>query len=394
MQVCGTHPLANAMMNDSVICWSEDNEEKFAHWRCEKGLPPPKRVQVIDDRMPADTAYRLACEGTALLWRGDFQNAKLLLQAMARRIDKKKPAPKQPPAALSPADAFHRHRLAQSQRARILEKLLIPFEAEHIIPLRRAPDVRAACLEAYGPSSEAYVAALRELLGLIGAYEWRKKGIEIAALNVTIHPHYGVFAPIRSEYVKLIAQAPLPKLLATQSIAFDIGTGTGVLAAALAQRGIQRIVATDHDPRALACAHDNLMRLNLIDQMELLQADLFPRGQAALIVCNPPWIPARPSSPLEHAIFDPESRMLRGFLHHLRDHLLPEGEGWLILSDFAEHLGLRTREELLQMIDAAGVKVLGRTDIKPRHPRVSDTSDPLHAARATELTSLWRLAVK
>ncbi|NBQ68027.1 MAG: class I SAM-dependent methyltransferase [Nitrosomonadaceae bacterium] len=198
----------------------------------------------------------------------------------------------------------------------------------------------------------------------------------------------------RSEYVKLITQAPLPKLLATQSIAFDIGTGTGVLAAALALRGVQHITATDQDPRALTCGRDNLTRLNLLNQVELVQADLFPPGQAALIVCNPPWIPARPSSPLEHAIFDPESHMLRGFLQGLGTHLLPDGEGWLILSDFAEHLGLRTREELLDMIDTAGLKVLGRTDIKPHHPRVSDTSDPLHAARSAELTSLWRLAVK
>ena len=383
------------MRDYPVIRWHDTDEEKSARWRCEKGLPPPKRVQVIDDRMPADTAYRLACEGTALLWRGDFQNARQLLQAMARRVDKKKPekTPRQQPV-LTPAEAFHRHRLAQSQRARTLEKLLIPFNPDHTIPLRRAPDVHAACLEAYGVCTEAYIASLRELLGLIGAYEWRKKGIEITALNMTIHPHYGVFAPIRSEYVKLIAQTPLPHLLATQSIAFDIGTGTGVLAATLALRGIQHIIATDQDVRALTCARDNLTRLNLINPVELAQADLFPAGQAALIVCNPPWIPARPSSPLEHAIFDPESRMLRGFLHGLCDHLLADGEGWLILSDFAEHLGLRTREELLQMIDAASLKVLGRTDIKPHHPRVSDTSDPLHAARAAELTSLWRLAVK
>jgi hypothetical protein len=64
----------------------------------------------------------------------------------------------------------------------------------------------------------------------------------------------------------------------------------------------------------------------------------------------------------------------------------------LILSDFAEHLGLRTRAELLDMIEAAGLKVLGKTDIKPHHPRVADTDDPLHAARVAELTSLWRLA--
>jgi len=381
------------MNEDSIIHWEETDGEKSAHWRSEKGLPAPKRVQVIDDRIPADSAYRLACEGTALLWRGDFQNARQLLHAMARRADKTKPGkPKQ--SAASPAEAFHRHRLAQSQRARILEKLLIPFNADHSIPLRRAPDVHAACLEVDDSNTEPYVASLRELLGLIGAHEWRKKGIQIPALGVAIHPHYGVFAPIRNEYVQLIAQAPIPELLATESTVFDIGTGTGVLAAALALRGVRHITATDQDARALNCARDNLTRLNVLDQVELVQTDLFPQGQAALIVCNPPWIPARPSSPLEHAIFDPDSRMLRGFLQGLNAHLLPGGEGWLILSDFAEHLGLRTREELLAAIDAAHLKVLGKSDVKPHHPRVSDTRDPLHTARNAELTSLWRLTTQ
>ena len=57
-------------------------------------------------------------------------------------------------------------------------------------------------------------------------------------------------------------------------------------------------------------------------------------------------------------MFDPDSRMLRGFLNGLAAHLTPDGQGWLILSDFAEHLGLRTRDELLGWIDAAGLKVL------------------------------------
>ncbi len=382
------------MSDYSIIRWSEADEEKSAHWCSEKNLSPPKYIQVIDDRMTADTAYRLACEGTGLLWRGDFQNARQLLQALARRTDKKRTGRKSQKLILSPAETFHLHRQAQSQRARTLGQLLIPFNADHSIPLRRAPDVRSACLETYGSSAEDYIASLRELQGLIGAYEWRKKGIEIPALGTRIHPHYGVFAPIRSEYVELIAAAPLPKLGATQSLAFDIGTGTGVLAAVLACRGIQRIIATDQDLRALDCARENLTRLGLAGQVDVVQANLFPEGQAALIVCNPPWIPARPSSPLEHAIFDPDSRMLRGFLHGLKFHLAPGGEGWLILSDFAEHLGLRTRAEFQEMINAAGLKVLSQADMKPYHPRVSDSSDPLHAARNAELTTLWRLTVR
>lgn len=380
-------------MNDfPLIHWIEADVEKSARWRSESGTPPPRKVVVADDRMTADAAYRLACEGTGLLWRGDFQNARQLLQAMARRADEKPRKPKAPPS--TPVAAFNMHRQAQSQRSRTLGMLLLPFNADYTIPLRRAPDVRAACAEAYGPETagtEPYVASLRGLLGLIGAHEWRKNGVEIPAIGARIHPHYGVFAPIRNEYVGLVNDAPLPELTETQSVAFDIGTGTGVLAAVLARRGIKRIIATDQDQRALACARENLTRLGLAEQVEVIEADLFPEGRAALIVCNPPWVPARPSSPLEYAVFDPDSRMLRGFLDGLATHLEPGGEGWLILSDLAEHLELRTRAWLLEAINAAGLQVLGKIDVKPHHPRVSDTSDPLHAVRRAELTSLWRL---
>jgi methylase of polypeptide subunit release factors len=160
----------------------------------------------------------------------------------------------------------------------------------------------------------------------------------------------------------------------------------------LARRGVERVVGTDQDPRALACARDNLRRLGLENRVELAQADLYPEGRASLVVCNPPWLPARPSSPVEHAVYDPDSRMLRGFLDGLAAHLAPAGEGWLILSDLAEHLGLRSREQLLDMIRQAGLRVVDRTDTRPTHGRAKDASDPLHAARSKEVTSLWRLA--
>lgn len=380
-------------------------------WRSLAGVPAPRRVVLADDRMPADTAYRLACEGTALLWRGDYQNARQLLSAMARRLDRgaRKPAKagrKDEVAPLPMRERFHRYRLAQAQRARILGMLLLPFEADHRLSLRRAPDVRQASIEAAGADDQPYAASLRELLGIIGAHEWRKKGVEIAVpgsdigtgTRLHIHPHYAVFSPVRGEYVDLVAQAPLPAALSANSLAFDIGTGTGVLAAVLARRGVERVVATDSDPRALACARENLENLQLAGRVEVVAADLFPpaeagiAGRAALIVCNPPWLPGRPASPLEHAVYDEGSRMLLGFLRGLAARLLPGGEGWLILSDLAEHLGLRSREELLAAIAGAGLRVVERHDMRPRHRRVADAGDPLHAARSAEITSLWRLA--
>ncbi len=383
-----------------VIHWTENDAMQSADWRSESGISPPRRVVIADDTMNADTAYRLACEGTGLLWRGDFQNARQLLQALARRVDrpsrKSAKAAKQGSAsAVAMPDAFHRHRLSQSQRARTLGMLLLPFDRDHSLPLRRAPDVKQACNEAYGEAERPYVSSLRELLGVIGAHEWRKKGVEIGALTglepFRIHPHYGVFAPVRTDYVPLVAQAPLPAALSAASVAFDIGTGTGVLAVILARRGIAQVNATENNPRALLCATENLQRLGLQKQVAVTDTDLFPEGRAALVVCNPPWVPARPSSVLEHAVFDQDGRMLAGFLQGLASHLLPDGEGWLILSDLAEHLQLRSRQQLLDMIESAGLRVLGRIDAKPSHPKVADKEDALHLARAAEVVSLWRL---
>jgi SAM-dependent methyltransferase len=374
------------------VQWTEDGVARTALWRSEAGYPVPKRVQLAHDTLTADAAFRLASEGTALLWRSDFQNARQLLQAMARRADRK--PRKAPPAPASLTEAFHLHRQAQAQRARTLGRLLVELQGDYGIALPRAPDLREACVEAWGAAEgEPALVSLRELQGVVGAHEWRRKGVEIAQLGAPpdnrIHPHYGVFSPVRGEYLQLLAAAPLPSM----ELAFDIGTGTGVLAAILARRGVERVVATDMDARALACARANVLRLGVGARVDVIEADLFPQGRAPLVVCNPPWLPGRASAPLERAIYDEESRMLRGFLHGLPAHLAPGGEGWLILSDLAEHLGLRAAGEVASLIEAAGLRVVGRRTARPLHPKAADRTDPLHAARSREVTSLWRLAL-
>lgn len=373
----------------ATIEWQEGGKPKSATWHSENDTPAPKRVQIADDTIKADAAYKLCCEGTALLWRGDFQNAKQLMQAISRRIDRPGKKPKKPAENIT--QAFHLYRQAQSQKARILGMLLIEISVGYHINLRRAPDVKAACEHAYGKSTQAFVVSLRELLGTIGAYEWSKNGVEIPAINGKIYPSYGVFSPIRGEYLNLVDKAPLP---ATCNVAFDIGTGTGVLAAILAHRGIKKVIATDNSQRALDCAQKNINQLDMKNTVTVVNADLYPGeeyGKADLIVCNPPWLPARPSSILESAVYDDKNAMLKGYLNGLAAHLSEHGEGWLILSDFAEHLGLRTREELQGWITSAGLKVIDKIDTKATHQKVLDASDPLHAARKAEVTSLWRL---
>lgn len=377
-----------------IIGWQEDQQPHSARWISEAGLPPPENVVVVNDTLSADAAFKLVQAGTALLWRGDYPNARHLLEALARRVDR--PPRNAPPPAKTALEAFNRHRAAQGRRASLLGQLLIPLTADYRIPLRRAQDVFDACVAGLGePQNDAgdCVISLRGLLALVSAWEWRKKGAHVPALNAAIHPHFGVFSPVRGEYIDLVAQAPLPEPCA---IAFDIGVGTGVLSAVLAKRGVPHILATDLDPRALACAEDNLQRLGYRDKAQVIRADLFPPNpdtpeHADLIICNPPWVPAKPTSPVEAAIYDPESKILQRFLASVGQRLSPHGEAWLILSDFAEHLGLRSRDELLAWISNAGLVVAGRLDTRPRHPKTRNDTDALHKARSQEITSLWRL---
>jgi hypothetical protein len=397
--------------------WLEDETNRRALWSPPNTAPVPKRIAVVDDTLTGDDAFRLASQGTALLWRGDYHNARQLLAALAHRVGRKKSAGKKRRAGsggrhddqhgsqhgeqhegrhdgqaadASPRDAFNRYRMAQSQRAQLLNRVLVRVDRHFALALRRAPDVGAACDSALGPIDEPFLVPLRALLGFIGAYEWQRKGVAVPLLPKPIHVPYGVFSPIRGEYLDLVGQAPLPR---TQ-LAFDIGTGSGVIAAMLAQRGIGRIIATDCAPRALACARRNMENLGLSDRVELINTHLFPQGQSDLIVCNPPWIPARPTTQMEAAIYDPDSRMLVGFLNGLREHLSAAGEAWLILSDLAVHLGLRDPDFLPAAMERAGLDVAGRLDTKPRHPKATGTHDPLHKARGKETTTLWRLTLK
>ena len=377
-----------------ILCWQENGQARQARWISEAGLPPPDPVIVADDTLSADAAFKLVQSGTALLWRGDYPNARHLLEALARRVDR--PPRNAPPPAQTALEAFERHRAAQGRRAALLGRLLVPLTADYRLPLRRGQDVHEACVAGLGPAQleqgEAVI-SLRGLLALISAWEWRKKGAFVPALGAKIHPHFGVFSPVRGEYVDLVAQAPLPQPC---NVAFDIGVGSGVLSAVLANRGIPQIIATDLDPRALACATENLQRLGYGNQVSLNRADLFPPTETApasadLILCNPPWLPATPTSPVEAAVYDPDSQMLRRFLAGAADRLTSTGEVWLILSDLAEHLGLRSRPELLGWIADAGLTVIGRLDTRPHHPKTRNQTDALHKARAREITTLWRL---
>ncbi len=373
--------------NQKSLSFEHEGKIFTKPWLSENQLAPPKKLMVVDDSFPAAQYIALASQGVSFVWKGDFHNSKQLLQAVQRRIKRHIPAGELTNPQ-SMAKEFYRYRQHQAYKAQLLSRLLICVEDDLSIQLPRAPDLREAIREAVNPKA-GFLASLRELQGFVGAYEWRKKGVPIPALKgKKIHAHYGVFSPVRGEYLDLVAGAPLPQ---PAEIAFDIGTGTGVLSAILAERGISKIIATDLNERALHCARQNISHLGLEKVVSIQKTNLFPEGVADLIVCNPPWLPAKPTSSLERSIYDEDSRMTKEFLNGVASHLSEEGEAWLIISDLAEHLGLRNPHDLTSWISEGKLMVVDQMKTRPRHSKAEDAEDPLHAARSKEITTLWRM---
>ena len=359
-------------------------------WQSAHGSRPPARIELVNANWRADRAYRAMSQGSGLLWHGDWHQGKQMMAALKRRLQTSSQASAQSLAAIELPDRFHRIRLKRSQAARLLGLLVVEVKPGYQIDLPRAPAAYEALSLAYGEQlhNQHFVVPLSELIGIFSAFEWHRKGLPVQALGHSIYPRWGVFAPTRHEYLDLVMQAALPEPCQT---AVDVGTGTGVLAMLLAKRGVGQIIATDTNPAALACAQDNITRAGLQSQIQVVDTDLMPDGKFDLVVCNPPWLPGAASGPLEAAVYDPQHRMLRGFLDGVGEHLQPLGQAWLILSDLAEHLKLRKRTDLLAWIEAAGLSVVDRLDSRPGHRKLEDLNDPLAPCRQAEITSLWQL---
>ena len=365
---------------------SDSHNDGAATW-LSPSAPAPGKLGPADDRTTAAAALARAKQGETLVYRGDFRNARQLLAAMGRRLS----TPRERPARGGDLLAgFRAERQARRQEHLLLSRLAVPVEAGLRIPLANAPDVAGALAEALGPAPALPgLLPLRDLQGMIGAQEWRRRGVDVPALGARLHPRYGVFAPVRGEHVDLVAEAAR-RWPVTGRRALDVGTGTGVLAFVLARAGAA-VTATDLSPAALTSTREDAARLGLADRVAPLRADLFAEGRFDLVVCNPPWLPAEAVTPLDRAIYDPGGAFLAGFLGGLAAHLTPGGEGWLILSDLAERIGLRRAGEVDAQIAAAGLEVVGGVEAVPSHPRTRDAADPLHEARAKEVTSLRRL---
>lgn len=351
-------------------------------WRSESETPAPEALSEVTDALTADEALRRVRKGETLLYRGDFHNARQLLGAMGRRL-------KTPRHGTTPLAVFRAERQARAIEHQTLGRIVVLLDEKWRLQLKRAPDVALACRQAWGaPAKEGTLVALKTLLGVMGAAEWRKKGLTVPGLKKPLTPHYGVYVPTRTDYVELLSRLDNVK----GARCFDVGTGSGVLALVLLQRGAASVIGTDLDERAVACARENAKHFKVSDLFTVEERALFPDGRADLIVCNPPWVPETPKNRVDAAVFDEGGQMLRAFLEGLKDHLTRGGRGVLLLSDLAVLLGLRAPDFLKREFERCGLTLRASFSTPAKHGKAKDSGDPLHAVRSKEVTTMYVLS--
>lgn len=215
-------------------------------------------------------------------------------------------------------------------------------------------DVEALAQHAFGVSRAALVAGVgaapsaahtERFLALI---ERRRAGEPVAyltgrrefwSLDLRVTP--AVLVP-RPETELLVEQALLHIPIDTSVTVFDLGTGSGALALAIAhERPCARVYATDSARDALAVAAANAVRLGL-DHVELRQGDWFaPLAgmKADIVVSNPPYVRADdPHLAAGDLRFEPRAALAAGAdgldairrIVHDAHHYLRHG-GWLLL---------------------------------------------------------------
>jgi len=393
-QFSGKHvPFSASSPKIESVSWM-DNDVLVTSRLLTSGNSPVKSVKVVKDSIKAPSAVSMARKGIGIVWQGDYHKSKELYSAMKRRVE----SSFRGLTTTSPIDIFRKKRQMEKELSAVLNMLLIPFEAGHKLSLRRAPDLSGIMRHRFGPATEGYVVSLRQVLGLIGAQQWRTNGLYVIQLHDTIFPFYSVFAPIRNEYLDLVLQAMDSSHSSKFQTLLEVGTGTGVLSAMLLKRQfVNQAICTDINPVAVECAQYNLDLLGFTGKFEVINHDLFPLDPIPvdLIICNPPWIPEPPQSMMDAAVFDNDSDMLRRFLLTAPKYLSlsTHAEIWLIMSNFAELLNIRDTEFIVHLLAISGLEIVEEISCLSNHPKTKQT-DALGRIRSQETTTLYRIKRK
>lgn len=174
-------------------------------------------------------------------------------------------------------------------------------------------------------SKSQMLAGARKIMAKMDA-DTEAYDVNVCGIKITVLPH--VFSPkyfTDSEYFA----SKVPKLVGKRSF-LEIGTGTGIVALAVALKGARRVVTTDVSPFAVKNAKANFKRHRL--HVPVRPGETFKplkRGEKFdVIFWNHPFhfSPKKPEYMLQRSGFDYHYAGLKDFFKNAKNHLTKDGE--------------------------------------------------------------------
>jgi len=141
-----------------------------------------------------------------------------------------------------------------------------------------------------------------------------------------------VYEPAEDSYLLL------ENLIANKGdFCMDIGTGTGILAIALAKKGC-KVIATDVNEYALKLAKENALLNGVENLIEFRKSDLFEAVQEKfdLIVFNCPYLPINDLGILEKAWSGGNFETIYKFFNEVDKHLNKGGKFEILISSLTK----------------------------------------------------------
>lgn len=287
-----------------------------------------------------------------------------------------------------PVHDYASYRMFRSQLQKLCAHFLVIVKA-HKLQLAKAPET--PWLRDFYPDKEEFLMCFTDILGMNGAYQWYVQGIDFPGLKGRVHPYYGAYFPTRFSHLQLF-----DKWLASQKSfkrALDIGCGCGVLSLFLHKHKVAHIHATDINPNAVYSTASEIQRRGLSNMITVEHASFsgsFQPQSHDLIVFNPPWLPAPPSSSLDRSTYY-DNDFFKDFFNHIHHKFNKEALLVMLFSNFAEVAGLSQSNPIAEEIEknkrfSLLEKIEAGTALRPKKNK-----DWMHNIRSKEKVSLWVL---
>jgi len=119
----------------------------------------------------------------------------------------------------------------------------------------------------------------------------------------------------------------------------DMGTGSGIQAIVAYKKGAKKVLAVDIDQSAVENAKENIQRLELEKDIQVLKSNLFesiPPQTFDKIIANLPFTNCNYDCEISHLLFDPSYTLHERFLDQARQYLSLNGKIILVGGDLGD----------------------------------------------------------